>query len=98
MLRRLLPRLALLLAAMSTLTTSAQSLRVFIGTYTGTGSQGIYTTTFDLKQGTFSAPSVAAETPNPSFLDLSPDLKVLYTVNESPSGVRAFSIGDSGLQ
>lgn len=96
MLRRLHPLLVLLLTAMAPLTTSAQSLRVFIGTYTGTGSQGIYTTTFDLKKGTFSAPTTAAETPNPSFLDLSPDLKVLYAVNESPSGVRAFSIDESG--
>ncbi|MFO1448190.1 MAG: lactonase family protein [Opitutaceae bacterium] len=81
---------------MSSLSASAPPLRVFVGTYTENGSRGIYTTTFNSAKGTFTPPVLAAETPNPSFLDLSPDQTVLYAVNESPAGVRAYTIGAGG--
>jgi len=84
------------LLVMTALSASATPLRVFVGTYTGTTSRGIYATRFDPAKGTFTEPVLAAETPNPSFLGVSPDLKVLYAVNESPAGVRAFSISATG--
>jgi 6-phosphogluconolactonase len=55
---------------------------VYIGTYTGPQSRGIYQARLNLTAGTLSAPSLAAETPNPSFLALHPTRDVLYAVNE----------------
>ena len=61
--------------------------RVWIGTYTdGTKSKGIYTALFDEQTGAVSALTVAAETPNPSFLALHPNGKYLYAVNETGDG------------
>ena len=61
--------------------------RVWIGTYTeGTKSKGIYTGLFDDQTGALSTLSVAAETPNPSFVALHPNGKYLYAVNETHDG------------
>jgi len=61
--------------------------RVWIGTYTeGTKSKGIYTGLFDEQTGALSTLSVAAETPNPSFVALHPNGKYLYAVNETHDG------------
>jgi 6-phosphogluconolactonase len=78
----------------------AESLRVYIGTYTGRGgSQGIYSSQLDLDTGQLSAPVLVAETTNPSFLEIHPNGKILYTVSEVGKGaaVNAFRIdADSG--
>ena len=67
--------------------------RVWIGTYTeGTKSKGIYTALFDEQTGALPALTVAAETPNPSFLALHPNGKYLYAVNETHDGP-----GNSGM-
>ena len=61
--------------------------RVWVGTYTdGTKSKGIYTALFDEQTGAVPALTVAAETPNPSFLALHPNGKYLYAVNETHDG------------
>ena len=61
--------------------------RVWIGTYTeGTKSKGIYTAVFDEQTGAMPALTVAAATPNPSFLALHPNGKYLYAVNETHDG------------
>ena len=61
--------------------------RVWIGTYTeGTKSKGIYTGLFDDQTGALSTLTVAAETPNPSFVALHPNGKYLYAVNETHDG------------
>ena len=71
---------------------------VWIGTYTGPESQGIYAFRFDDETGTLSPLGLAAETPSPSFLALHPNGKVLYAVNETHDGpgnsgaVTAFAI------
>jgi 6-phosphogluconolactonase len=57
-------------------------LRVFIGTYTGAKSRGIYRASFDPRSGTLSAPELAAETKNPSFLAMHPNGRFLYAVGE----------------
>lgn len=74
-------------------------LRVYIGTYTGPKSKGIYLARLDLKTGALSAPALVAETPNPSFLALHPTRDLLYAVNEvdsfqgKPTGsVSAFAV------
>ncbi|HEX7085942.1 MAG TPA: lactonase family protein [Vicinamibacterales bacterium] len=65
-------------------TAAAQSTGhlVYIGTYTGEKSQGIYAYRFDPATGSFTPLGLAAETRNPSFLALHPNGRVLYAVNE----------------
>jgi 6-phosphogluconolactonase len=81
---------------------NATSKLVYIGTYTGAKSQGIYLARFDESSGELSGTELAAETVNPTFLALSPDRRFLYAANEvgtwqgKPSGaVSAFSIDRS---
>lgn len=69
------------------LSAPARDFFVFFGTYTGALSKGIYVSRLDAATGKFSAPQLAAETPSPSFLAVSPDQKFLYAANE----VRNFS-------
>src|SRR5262245_12314994 len=58
---------------------------VFIGTYSGAKSQGIYVSRFDSDKGELSSPELAAEMKNPSFLALSPNGRFLYAVGEMES-------------
>ena len=93
----------LALAVLSVMQPSKTTL-VYIGTYTNTTSKGIYVSRLDLAQGTLTAPVLAAESDNPSFLAVHPTRDWLYAVNEigtyegKPSGsVSAFAINrDSG--
>jgi len=56
---------------------------VFVGTYTrANGSKGIYRCELDLASGKLSAPQLAAEARNPSFLAIHPTGKFLYAVGE----------------
>ena len=55
---------------------------MFVGTYTGPASQGIYAFRFNDRSGVITPLGLAAETPNPSFLAASPDRRVLFAVNE----------------
>jgi len=77
--------------------------QVFVGTYTGRDSKGIYRLTLDMKTGKLSSAEFAAETPSPSFLALDPRGRYLYAVNEvtrfkdQPTGsVSAFAIAEDG--
>jgi len=63
---------------------------VYIGTYTSPASKGIYVSRLDPITGTLSAPTLAAEGRNPSFLAATADGRFLYAVNEVDSvGERA---------
>ena len=65
--------------------------RVYIGTFTGHGSKGIYM--MRLANGALSQPELAAEADSPSFLALHPNHRFLYSVNEVDQGaVSAFAI------
>ena len=55
---------------------------VYIGTYTGGKSKGIYRCELDLATGKLSEPTLAAETTNPSFLAIHPSYRFLYAVGE----------------
>lgn len=75
------------------------SLLIFVGTYTPKdgASRGIYAVRLDPVTGALGAASVAAETPNPTFLALHPNGRVLYALGEGPApdgrttgGVAAF--------
>jgi 6-phosphogluconolactonase len=55
---------------------------VYLGTYTGKNSKGIYRCELDPVSGELSAPALAAEVTNPSFLAIHPNKKFLYAVGE----------------
>jgi 6-phosphogluconolactonase len=55
---------------------------VFIGTYTGGESKGIYACRMNLAKGTLEFTGQAAEAKNPSFLAIRPDRRYLYAVSE----------------
>jgi len=60
----------------------AKEWLVYLGTYTGAKSKGIYVSRFDLANGRLGAPELAAETVNPSFLAIHPGQRFLYAANE----------------
>lgn len=78
--------------------------RLWIGTYTTRGSEGIYSLSMDPGTGALGAPVLGAKIDNPSFLALHPNGKTLYAVSETsrfegkPGGaVAAFAVEpDSG--
>ena len=83
-------RIALLLSAVG-LTVPARAeeaparsgkMRVYVGTYTGGKSKGIYVVELDPATGALSAPVLAAQTANPSFLAIHPSHRFLYAVGE----------------
>jgi 6-phosphogluconolactonase len=75
---------------------------VYIGTYTGEMSKGIYAFRFDDKAGALTPVGLVGETPSPSFLTASANGRFVYAVNElqtfggeASGSVTAFSV-DSG--
>jgi 6-phosphogluconolactonase len=57
-------------------------VRVYVGTYTGGKSQGIYTCELDLATGALRRQHVTGGIRNPSFLALHPNRRFLYAVSE----------------
>jgi 6-phosphogluconolactonase len=79
--------------------TAATKERVYLGTYTNKGSEGIYVAEFDAATGQLGEAKLAVKTSNPSFLALHPNRRYLYAVNEDNTfagkpggGVSAFAI------
>src|SRR4051794_41098907 len=58
---------------------------IYIGTYTGGKSKGVYSAKFDSGTGKLGDPELAVEAKNPSFLCLHPSAKYLYSVGEVDS-------------
>src|SRR6266571_1901931 len=89
-----------LLCALTGLTASAcfasaeTPMLVYLGTYTGAKSQGIYVSRFDPKTGCLTTPELAVEAKNPSFLAVHPKDQFLYAVGEVENfaGARAGSL------
>jgi 6-phosphogluconolactonase len=73
-------------------TNAQEKYRVYLGTYTGAQSKGIYQCELNLKDGSLSPATLAAESSSPSFLAIHPNKKFLYAVNESDAMVSAFAI------
>jgi len=78
---------------------SKNSYLIYIGTYTGPASKGIYAYRFDARTGQTTPLGLVAETANPSFLAVDPSRRFLYAVNEisdyqgeKSGGVSAFAI------
>jgi len=88
--------IAVVISVLSLSTVYAESLPVYFGTYTSgaNSSKGIYRSVLDTETGELSAPALAAEAKNPSFLEIHPGGKFLYAVSESGNAgtVSAFAI------
>jgi 6-phosphogluconolactonase len=72
---------------------------IYVGTYTGPSSKGIYAFRFDPDSGNSTSLGLVAESTNPSFLAIDPSQRYLYAVNEvgdykgeKTGGVSAFAI------
>jgi 6-phosphogluconolactonase len=90
----MIPRGLSLLFLMSLSSVLASSQRVYIGTYTRSGtSAGIYSLELDTGNGTLTTPRVAAELRDPTFLDLSPDGTVLHAGTDYGAGPDGRSVG-----
>jgi 6-phosphogluconolactonase len=85
MLKRVSGLVLLLGCATVWLAAAPTDLFVYIGTYTGPKSMGIYISRLDVTTGALSEPHLSAETPNPSFLAVRPQEDFLYAVNEVDS-------------
>jgi 6-phosphogluconolactonase len=86
------------LAPMTLASNHAQRV-VYIGTYTGESSKGIYAFRFDDSSGALTPIGLVAETPSPSFLTASANGRFVYAVNElqtfggaSSGSVTAFAV------
>ena len=93
---RLIAFIAAIISPLALSTVYAEPLQVYFGTYTSgdNGSKGIYRSKLDTDTGKLSVPVLAAETKNPSFLEIHPNGKFLYAVSESGGAgtVSAYSI------
>jgi 6-phosphogluconolactonase len=89
-------RLALIGLAMTTAVPAvAHDYWVFVGTYTGAKSKGIYRCRFDTHTGELTKPELAAEMTNPSFVAANTRSDTLYSVGEvngAKAGVSAFRL------
>ena len=65
--------------------TNVRQFLVYVGTYTGPKSKGIYVCRFDVATGKLSAPELAAEAVNPSFIAIHPNRRFIYAVCEMRS-------------
>lgn len=74
----------------------AQNLTLYVGTYTGSGSKGIYAYRFNPVTGKAMFLHSTDSVVNPSYLAIAPNKKFLYAVNETngnnPGKVSAFAI------
>jgi 6-phosphogluconolactonase len=74
-------------------------ITLYVGTYTGPKSKGIYMMKLDPATGALTKPEVAGEVKNPSFLVIHPNNKYLYAIGEidefkdkKTGAISAFSI------
>jgi len=71
----------------------SDSIRVYVGTYTGGSSEGIYAYRLDMVSGALTYESHISGVENPSFIALSSQNDYLYAVNENGEGaVTAFAV------
>jgi 6-phosphogluconolactonase len=73
------------------------SISVYIGTYTGKKSKGIYLLHLDPATGKLTEPELAGEMGSPSFLAIHPNHKFLYACGEAGKGsIGGFAIEKDG--
>jgi len=74
--------LVLALGVLGVASATPAEVTVYVGTYTDGTSKGIYRFSLDLETGKASAPVLAGEAKNPSFLALHPNGRFLYAASE----------------
>lgn len=79
-----------ILLALVACTKEPSGLTMLVGTYTDSGSKGIYSYSFDEATGEFS-PLTITEIANPSFMAVTPDNKTVFAVTEQQSGASVSS-------
>jgi 6-phosphogluconolactonase len=73
-----------------------QNIYAYVGTYTGSGSKGIYLYTLNTNSGQFTPTGHCSESQNASFLAIDADQHYLYSVSESNDGqVVSFRINEA---
>ena len=75
-------RLSFLLALLLSISALSQEYYLLVGTYTNTGSKGIYVYKFNAATGEVKWVSNTENAPNPSFLAVAPNGKYVYAVYE----------------
>lgn len=78
-------RITALLLSLIALVSAADTRVVYVGTYTGEASKGIYAFRFDDTSGALAPLGLVAETPSPSFLTASANGRFVFAVNELPT-------------
>ncbi len=63
--------------------------KIYVGTFTSEGAEGIYLCHFDDSTGEISLEKIFKGIDNPSFLKVSPDKKFLYAVTRAPADIEA---------
>lgn len=81
----------------------AETFQVYVGTYTGPRSEGIYSFRFDSETGVVESRGLAAKSKSPSYLAVHPSGRFLYSANEAdqwngrPGGfLSSFAVGPDG--
>jgi len=91
--RRFLITALVALAALPCAEAAAKRYLVYVGTYTGPQSKGIYAYRFDAGTGKLDPVGLVGELARPSFLAIHPNQRYLYAVSElANSTVSAFEI------
>jgi len=77
---------------------TAQNIPLYVGTYTGPESKGIYYYDFNTETGKLSNKKLAVEAINPSFITFSANKKLMYAVSESEKGstVSSYNVVKNG--
>ncbi len=95
--------LALAMAANSQTANNKNTLHFYVGTYTDSGSEGIYSFGLDTSTGKLHSNGLAVLSENPSYLALTKDGKQLLSVretkdknNNSQGFIEIFNVDDSG--
>jgi 6-phosphogluconolactonase len=71
---------------LTSLAVHGQNVKMYVGTYTNEGSQGIYIFNFDAKTGKLNLLNHLEGVTNPSYLCFSRDKKHMYAVEETENG------------
>ncbi|PIF06395.1 MAG: 6-phosphogluconolactonase [Draconibacterium sp.] len=92
-----------LLAILQVYCAGSDKIKLYVGTFTSEGAEGVYLCSFDTLNGDLSLKKTFKGIDDPSFLKLSPDSRFLYVVTRAPKAVEplggyvnAYSIDNEG--
>ncbi|HKL33241.1 MAG TPA: beta-propeller fold lactonase family protein, partial [Tangfeifania sp.] len=83
--KHVLYQLFILLLFSSSITLAQQPEKLYVGTFTGGESEGIYLCNFDAETGKLKPGMTFKGIDNPNFLKISPDKKYLYAATRPPA-------------